>query len=378
MSRSSTPSKILYPAGAAPFTQAAFDKYLSDNDGCLPPGALYQILDGPNAGIWVAPTIEGADPVCLASKDQVAALSDALDGLVIPTADGETIEAAADGTWSVPALTGGGEGQYLTVDANGDLVWSDLPASGGGAVETDATLTGDGSVADPLGLPLLSDLGAAPTVLGPPVWIDDSVTPNCLMLWDCNANGGAGAYVTFTQEGAGSGGASVVSVSAPLPTDQLAYTGESWSSFGNYQQADLIYTVPAGVGFISVPSVINPDTNSQRFLAVSQGDTITIRVRAEQDNTPNYDAAGVVFVNGVAVASATPVPDTGINVGLAVQDNGSDPSLYLPFTTINGVADFVSSNLLITNLPDNAGALNGSVAPGTRTYSADVLLYAAT
>lgn len=304
MSRSSTPSKILYPAAAAPFTQAAFDKYLSDNDGCLPPGALYEILDGPNAGIWVAPTIEGADPVCLATKDQVAALSDALDGLVIPTADGDTIEADADGTWSVPALTGGGEGQYLTVDANGDLVWSDLPAAGALSVATDNTLTGDGSAADPLGLPLLSDLGAAPTVLGPPVWVDDSVTPNCLILWDCNADGGAGAYVTFTQEGAGSGGGGTPAAwdegTATLDLNALADGQMVKLSAGRNTNAAALGLSIVGVGSSSGSgSVATID-----FACIHAWRAGTqVHVRAERTGTDGSDA--VVIYQDVPAATAT-------------------------------------------------------------------------
>ena len=50
------------------------------------------------------------------------------------------------------------------------------------------------------GYPVLSDPGGlngtAPTAPEPFIWIDDSVSPACVMFWNCDANGGAGAFTS--------------------------------------------------------------------------------------------------------------------------------------------------------------------------------------
>lgn len=107
MSSGSTPSKILSPAGVKGFTQDAFDQYLADNNGCLPPGALYEIYDGPNAGTWQAPILDGDDPKCFATKDMIPVAA-----TPPPAPDGTTIIVNGDGELEV---------QFPTSATNTDL-----------------------------------------------------------------------------------------------------------------------------------------------------------------------------------------------------------------------------------------------------------------
>lgn len=85
----------LAPMGVVCWTQAEKDLFV-DQYGCVPPGMVYEISDGGNAGIWVASKNEGEPDRCLATKD-----------LIIPQ--------------------GGAEGQYLTINADDDFVWVDFP-----------------------------------------------------------------------------------------------------------------------------------------------------------------------------------------------------------------------------------------------------------
>lgn len=71
--------------------------------------------------------------------------------------------AAAAGTWTMTLPTDDGTtGQVLTTDGSGVTSWTTVSGGGGGTVTTDATLTGDGSGGDPLGIafPILAPDGS--------------------------------------------------------------------------------------------------------------------------------------------------------------------------------------------------------------------------
>lgn len=98
MSTKSLPTNELAPAGSMCFTHDAFERYLFDKKGCLPPGAHFAILDGPKKGHYIAPCYEGGDTTQLVTMEDLAALA-------IPTIDGLTIKKNANGDWYVVDAT---------------------------------------------------------------------------------------------------------------------------------------------------------------------------------------------------------------------------------------------------------------------------------